>query len=117
MTHTTKDRIAEESAGFSINELPTVAGAIPPTLADQLRSVSYTTLPELARLPRPRERCHITGASRSWLIEQNNAMPSQERFLFSVRKRGKMRGAVFINVAKLVAFMQKAQSEHVVDAE
>jgi hypothetical protein len=51
------------------------------------------------------------------LIEHNQALPPQERFLFSVRKRGKMRGATFVNVEKLMAFMHKAQAEDVGDAE
>jgi hypothetical protein len=88
-----------------------VVGAVPPGLARQLQSVPAPHIPELARLPRPGERDPITGSSRSWLIDTNDGLPVAERFLFRVRQRGKMRGAVFINVAKLMALMKKAESE------
>jgi hypothetical protein len=70
------------SAAVSLNGLPTAAGAIPPVLAAQFQSGSYTTLPEFARLPKPRERCPITHASRTWLIEWDSRLPAQEKFLF-----------------------------------
>ena len=102
---------------MSLNGLPTAAGAIPPVLAAQFQSVPVPTLPEMVRLPRPRERCTITGASRTWLIERNERLPAPDRFLFRIRPLGKMRGAVFVNVGKLMAFMHKAQAEDVGDAE
>jgi hypothetical protein len=74
-------------------------------------------LPELTRLPRPGDRCPITGASRTWLIEQDDNLPAEEKFLFRIRQRGKTRGAVFVNIAKLMAYMQKAQAVDVGDAE
>jgi len=111
MTHETNDRIAEGGAVLSVNQLPTVCGAIPPSLAAHFQNSALQTVPELTRLPQPRERCPLTGSSRSWLIEHNDALPPPEKFLFSVRKRGKMRGATFVNVAKLMAFMRKAQGE------
>ena len=109
-TQTTKDNSAKGSALLSIDELPTAVGAIPPALAAKFESVPVPTLPEMTRLPRPRERCPITGASRTWLIEQNDALPPSEKFIFRIRQRGKMRGAVFLNVAKLMTFMEKAQA-------
>jgi hypothetical protein len=68
-------------------------------------------LPEVTRLPAPRERCPISGASRTWLIESNDSLPAPDRFLFRVRQRGKIRGAVFVNVAKLLAFLRAAEAE------
>jgi hypothetical protein len=105
------------SAGFSINELPTVAGAIPPSLVAQFQSGPAPILPEFTRLPRPRDRCPITGASRTGLIEWDSRLPAQEKFLFRVRERGKIRGAVFINTKRLLSFMQKAEAACVGDAE
>lgn len=92
------------------NELPTVAGAVPPALLRQLQTVAAPLLPEMCRLPRPRERDPIASASRTWLIETDATLPPNEKFLFRIRRRGKIRGAVFINVAKLLAFLQKAEA-------
>ncbi len=105
------DTAATGRAGLSIDSRPTVAGAVPPALATQFQNVPAPALPEVARLPRPRERCAITGASRTWLIERNEELPATEKFIFRVRERGKMRGAVFVNVSRLLAFMQRAQAE------
>jgi hypothetical protein len=80
-------------------------------LAAQLRSVPAPPLPEMARLPKPRERDPIAGCSRTWLIETNDALPSDRRFLFRVRRRAHLRGAVFINVAKLLAFLREAEMQ------
>jgi hypothetical protein len=104
-------RVSNTDAG-----LPTVVGAIPPELAAHFQAISAPPLPEIARLPRPGERDPICSASRSWLIDTNAALRPQDRFLFSIRQRGKIRGAVFINVAKLLAFMQKAQEEEMKNA-
>jgi hypothetical protein len=67
-------------------------------------------MPEIARLPRPKERDPIAGCSRTWLIETDNSLPAAEKFLFRVRQRGKIRGAVFINVAKLLRFLRAAEA-------
>jgi hypothetical protein len=73
--------------------------------------VPAPTLPEMCRLPRPGQRDPITNASRSWLIETDASLPPEDRFLFRVRQRGKIRGCVFCNVAKLIAFLKKAEAE------
>jgi hypothetical protein len=86
-----------------------VVGAVPPELAQQLRSIPSPKYPDLARLPKPGERDPITGCSRSWLIDADASLPTKERFLFRVRRIGKLRGAVFINVAKLLAFLRRAE--------
>lgn len=84
----------------------TVAGAVPPALAHAFQSMPVPALPEMARLPKPRTRCPISGCSRTWLIETDASLPPAERFLFRVRQRGKVRGAVFINVPKLLGFLR-----------
>lgn len=60
--------------------------------------------PEFAKLPRPHERCSITGASRSWLLDHD----SEGKYLVRIRQRGKLRGAVFIIVPKLLAYLRSA---------
>jgi hypothetical protein len=94
-------------------ERPKAIGPVPPFLARQIESVPAPPLPELARLPRPGDRDPISGGSRSWLIETNQSLPPDERFLFRVRQPGKIRGVVFCNTQKLLAFLRKAEvSEH-----
>ena len=100
----------------SDDESVTVAGAVPPALARHMRSGATPQFPELSRLPRPGERDPITGSSRSWLIDTDESLPASERFLFRVRQRGKVRGAVFINVQKLLAFLRKAEAEQLAAA-
>jgi hypothetical protein len=85
-------------------------GPIPPGLAQHFRSVPAPQLPELARLPRPGERDPITGSSRQWLIDHDAELPPAEKFLFRVRRRGRQRGACFVNVQRLLAFFQKSEA-------
>jgi len=113
LTPTTNDIAATGSAGLSIDSLPTLAGAVPPALAAQFKNVPAPSLPEVARLPRPRERCPLTGASRQWLIDRDNALPRSEKFLFRIRTRGKIRGVVFINVPRLFSFLKSASETNI----
>jgi hypothetical protein len=85
----------------TIAQRPAVSGAIPPT-----------PLSEFARLPRPWERCAISGTSRTWLLETDAALPSAERFLFRVIPPGKHRGLVFIDSERLMNFLRRAQTEN-----
>jgi len=89
--------------------LTTAVGPIPPSLERYIQSIPLPQLPELTRLPRPGERDFISGGSRSWLIETNESLPPDERFLFRVRQPGKVRGAVFCRVEKLLSFLRKAE--------
>jgi hypothetical protein len=116
-TSTTSADAAKESAVDVLNGLPTAIGVLPPEFARHFQSVPPPQLPEVARLPRPRERDPITGTSRTWLIETDATLAPKERFLFRVRQRGKIRGAVFINVAKLLAFLRKAEAEELAEEE
>jgi hypothetical protein len=87
-----------------------IVGAVPPSLAQHFRVVSAPQLPVALRLPRPGERDPIYSTSRSWLIDTDASLPPEDRFLFRVRQRGKMRGTVFVNVAKLNAFMKNSEA-------
>lgn len=87
--------------------LPTVAGRIPPELAGRFQSAPIGES-EFCRLPSPpRGRCPISGASRSWLVEHN---AQGGNFLFTVRQKGKQRGTVFCDVAKLKAYLRSWQA-------
>ena len=112
---TTKTTVTGSAAELETG-LPTVAGIVPPELAHRFASVPIPALPTVSRLPAPRERCPISGASRTWLIETNETLGAHQRFLFRVRQRGKVRGAVFVNVTKLLAFLQKAEAEDAAQA-
>ena len=91
--------------------LPTLAGPVPPGLQHLFQAVPAPALPEVSRLPAPGERCAISGASRTWLLETDaRAKKSGAGFLFRVRQPGKTRGAVFVNTAKLLAFLRAAEA-------
>jgi hypothetical protein len=80
---------------------PTLAGSIPAGFEKLFEPVGNPT-PEFAKLPRPRERCPITGASRTWLLEHGDAGHFK---LVRIRKTGATRGAIFVHVASLLAFL------------
>jgi len=101
---------AEEKAAADYRYLLTVAGAVPPELTNYCLRVPPPHLPETCRLPRPGEKDPIANGSRTWLIDTDAYLPPAEKFLFRVRQPGKIRGAVFINVAKLLAFLKKAEA-------
>ena len=94
------------AAGELTTNLPTVAGRIPPELQGRFRSAEPGE-PEFCRLPSPRGRCSISGASRSWLVEHN---AQGGNFLFTVRQKGKQRGTVFVDVSKLKSFLRSWQA-------
>jgi hypothetical protein len=99
---------ATVSAAEEENEL-IVSGAVPPELARLCKSVPRPALPEITKLPPPRVPDPIIGASRTWLVQSDAELPPEERFLFRVVRRGKLRGATFLNVPKLMAFLRKAE--------
>lgn len=88
---------------------PTVVGPVPYFLARRVESVPRPQRPEFCALPKPGERDCIASRSRSWLIETNEGLPPAQRFLFRVRQKNKIRGAVFVNVAKLRRFLKQAE--------
>ena len=90
---------------------PTFAGGLRPVFGGQFQQVDTPLVPEFGRLPSPNERCVFSGASRTWLIEHD----SEGKYLVRVRQRGKLRGTVFVNVPKLLAYIRAAGNETVVE--
>jgi hypothetical protein len=82
---------------------PTCAGPIPPAFARVFQPAEGKSLPEFGKLPRPRERCGYTGASRTWLLEHGEAGHFK---LVRIRKPGSTRGAIFIHLPSLLAFIR-----------
>ena len=66
--------------------------------------------PKFSKLPAAGERCKLTGASRSWLLDADQRA-GERAFLFKVTKAGK-RGVTFINNAKLLAFMDYEENAY-----
>lgn len=82
---------------------PTCLGQPPPELERSFVVAPVGQLPEFAPLPAPKERCPITGGSRTWLLEHGDAGDFQ---LIRVRKKGKMRGKVLMHVPSLLAWLR-----------
>ena len=88
--------------------IPTVAGAGSALLGPRVEMATAGNVAEFARLPKAGERCPVTGTSRSWLVETDASLGPDDRFLIRVRRRGCLRGAVFISVPKLSSFLSRA---------
>ncbi len=93
--------------------IPKVAGAVPERLGHRVEVATAGNVAEFGRLPKAGERCSVSGASRSWLIETDAKVGPDERFLVRVRRRGCLRGTVFVSVPKLCAFIAKAAAGQV----
>lgn len=87
-------------------QVPTVAGTVPAHFGQRVEVATSTNLAEFSRLPRAGERCPVSGASRSWLIETDASLPPDQRFLVRVRRRGCLRGTVFVSVPRLSSFIR-----------
>ena len=61
------------------------------------------------RLPQPGKRDPICSCSRSWLTETDARLPAEEKFIFRIRQKGRLRGCVFVDVRKLLQFISKAK--------
>ena len=87
-----------------------VAGAV--SARCEMPSVAATAanVAEFARLPKVGERCPVSGGSRSWLVETDKSLPPDQKFLIRVRRRGCLRGVVFVSVPKVVSFLQAVQA-------
>ena len=110
---TKKEHMAKSKSEFT-GAIPTVAGAVPARLGQRVEAATAGNVAEFSRLPKPGERCPVSGASRSWLIETDAKLGPDERFLVRVRRRGCLRGTVFVSVPKLCAFIAKAAAGEVV---
>jgi hypothetical protein len=82
---------------------PTLLGEPPPGLASRFATAPPGTVPEWAKLPSPRERCPFSGASRSWLLDQERLGRIK---IVRVRQPGRMRGACFVYVPSLLALLR-----------
>lgn len=83
--------------------LPTLHGPPPPGMERRFAPVPPGAMPEWCKLPAPRERCPITGASRSWILDQE-ALGRVK--VVRVRRPGRMRGACFVFVPSLLALLR-----------
>jgi len=88
--------------------IPTVAGAGSARLGPRVEMATDGNVAEFVRLPKAGERCPVSGASRSWLIETDQELSPEDRFLIRVRRRGCLRGTVFTSVPKLSSFLSRA---------
>jgi hypothetical protein len=83
----------------------------PPAILDQ----DQIFRPEYIRLPKPYERCRLTGLSRATLAELsvpsevNDFKPPVKSLL--VRKRGATRGIRLINLDSLLDHLRKLETE------
>ncbi|MCX6971191.1 MAG: hypothetical protein NTV93_13710 [Verrucomicrobia bacterium] len=87
--------------------IPTVAGAGSARLGPRVEMATAGNVAEFVRLPKAGERCPVSGASRSWLIETDQELSPEDRFLIRVRRRGCLRGTVFTSVPKLSSFLSR----------
>ena len=83
--------------------LPTLHGLPPPGMERRFASAPAGQVPEWCKLPSPRERCPFTGASRSWILDQEKLGRIR---LVRVRQPGRMRGACFVYVPSLLALLR-----------
>ena len=97
-----------EPAAAIVTGKPSLHGPAPRGLERRFVSATPGVMPEFCKLPSPKERCPFTGASRSWLIDQAEAGHIK---LVRVRQPGKMRGAVFVHVPTLLAFLRRQMEE------
>ena len=82
---------------------PTLHGPPPPGLERRFAPAPAGQVPEWCKLPSPRERCPFTGASRSWILDQEKLGRIR---LVRVRQPGRMRGACFVFVPSLLALLR-----------
>lgn len=83
--------------------LPTLHGSPPPGLERRFTPAPVGQVPEWCKLPSPRERCPFTGASRSWILDQEKLGRIR---LVRVRQPGRLRGACFVFVPSLLALLR-----------
>lgn len=82
---------------------PTLLGEPPRGMEHSFAPAPPGQWPEFAPLPAPKERCPISGGSRSWLIEHGEAGDFK---LLRVRQKGKLRGKVLMHVPSLLAWLR-----------
>ena len=108
---TSPARTSEDSSTATLNPtlaapltgLPTFHGPPPPGMERRFAPAPVGQVPEWAKLPAPREKCPFTGASRSWLLDQEALGRIK---IVRVRQPGRMRGACFVFVPSLLALLR-----------
>jgi hypothetical protein len=86
---------------------PTLCGNIPKGQENRFTPASLEWA-EWKRLPGARERCPVSGLSRSGLIDLANVVPG---LLVRVRRPGCIRGAVLLSLPVLRSYLQGLQIE------
>lgn len=97
---TSSVHIVEDSL---LTSMPTLLGTPPAGMDHRFAPVPLGQLPEFIKLPPARGRCPLTGASRSWLLDQEKNGTVK---IVRVRQHGKMRGACFLYVPSLMALLR-----------
>ena len=74
-----------------------------PFFAPAVRSSAMVTEPEFIRLPKPKDRCRLTGLSRTTLAElvESGAVKAAK-----LRKRGSQRAITLIQRASLLEYLR-----------
>lgn len=86
-------------------EKPTLLGEAPASLKQHFVNIHPDgTLPEFVKLPSAKERCPITGASRSWILDQEKAGNVK---IVRVRRPGRLRGACFVYLPSLIGLLRR----------
>lgn len=105
--HQTKPH-APGKAMAATSPLPTCANP-PRGHENDFISPGIGEAPEFDRLPAPGSRCRYTSLSRTALIGFNADLSPELRFLTRLRRRGKLRGSVLVNVGKLLAAVRAVE--------
>ncbi len=98
-----EDSSVRQIAEAILTGKPTLLGQAPVGFESRFSPVPAGQLPEFCKLPSPRERCPLTGASRSWILDMEKAGRVK---IVRVRQPGKMRGACFVYVPSLIALLR-----------
>lgn len=99
----TEDSETCDIAGKILTGKPTLLGQAPAGMESRFSTALSGQVPEFCKLPSPRERCPLTGASRSWILDMEAAGRVK---IVRVRQPGKMRGACFVYVPSLLALLR-----------
>ena len=84
---------------------PTLYGCAPLGTEKSFAPWPDPLIPEFVKLPAPKERCPVTGASRSWILDQERLGRIK---IVRIRQPGRMRGACFVYLPSLLALLRNA---------
>jgi hypothetical protein len=86
---------------------PTIAGTVPPNFRGSFLESALSDA-EFLRLPKPGERCRLSGLSRTGLIELGDRGAIN---LKRVRKPGALRGVVLIEKRSLLEYLHSLTAD------